>query len=179
MDRKIVFRRGAIFALLPAMVAVSPVQAQSVVWKGEGRDVVVYNSYNYGVQCTTSFDMPNGVGGLLGNRRNVIVNAGGRSVAATGNVMNFRIERCAQFPPPQPTYRPAPPQSYAPPRSYVPPRQTGYGYVPPAPPRSSVPPARSYAPPPGVFVPANRPAPAPTKTWAPPPPPPPGSGGIR
>lgn len=89
-------------AVLTAAWAV-PALAEDVEWRSEREGnqpaVVLYNRLTTSVQCTATYDTPDGTGGIFGDRRNFIVPATGRTVAVTGIVWNFRIERCAPFPP--------------------------------------------------------------------------------
>lgn len=81
----------------------APAQAEDVEWRSEREGnqpaVVLYNRLATSVQCTATYDTPDGTGGIFGNRRNFMVPATGRAVAVTGIVWNFHIERCAPFPP--------------------------------------------------------------------------------
>lgn len=90
-------------AAIVATAWTAPAHAADVEWRSERMGnqpaVVLYNRLSRAVQCTASYDTPNGTGGIFGNRRNFIVPATGRAVAVTGIVWNFRIERCAPFPP--------------------------------------------------------------------------------
>ncbi len=81
------------------VAGITPAAAADVRWQaeriGNEQAVVLYNSLPRAVRCTASYDTPNGIGGVFGNRRAFVVPANGRTVALTGMVWNFQIERCA------------------------------------------------------------------------------------
>lgn len=80
-------------AAIVATAWTAPAHAADVEWRSERMGnqpaVVLYNRLSRAVQCTASYDTPNGTGGIFGNRRNFIVPATGRAVAVTGSSGTF------------------------------------------------------------------------------------------
>jgi hypothetical protein len=62
--------------------------------ESSGDTIYVRNETERAVQCQLDYDVPNGVGGMMGERRAVYVSAGDRKAAVSGVIWNASLWGC-------------------------------------------------------------------------------------
>lgn len=93
-------KKGPLYVIAggSVFVALSTSAMADVEIVRRGNTISLYNPYDYTVVCQVTYDMPNGIGGFMGDRRAVHVSPGRTTDAVSGAVYNFYLERCRRWP---------------------------------------------------------------------------------